>query len=110
MDPRRLKAPAADGALLAAPPLPETGPLLRANAGFLESWDHGFQGRRASCLRVRARNEVFSRARAYLGRLGISSHEAATAAQPLVVTGHQPELFHPGVWVKNFAAGGLAAA
>lgn len=27
---------------------------------------------------------------------------------PVIVTGHQPELFHPGVWVKNFAACGLA--
>lgn len=27
---------------------------------------------------------------------------------PLVITGHQPELFHPGVWLKNFAAGRLA--
>jgi hypothetical protein len=22
---------------------------------------------------------------------------------PIIVTGHQPELYHPGVWVKNFA-------
>ena len=27
-----------------------------------------------------------------------------------MVTGHQPELFHPGVWIKNFAAAGIAAA
>src|SRR5262249_55485525 len=27
---------------------------------------------------------------------------------PLFVAGHQPELFHPGVWVKNFALAGLA--
>jgi hypothetical protein len=26
----------------------------------------------------------------------------------LVVSGHQPELFHPGVWIKNFALAGLA--
>src|SRR5262249_3806976 len=26
----------------------------------------------------------------------------------LVVAGHQPELFHPGVWVKNFALAGMA--
>jgi hypothetical protein len=28
----------------------------------------------------------------------------------LLVAGHQPELFHPGVWVKNFALCGLARA
>src|SRR5439155_27178212 len=26
----------------------------------------------------------------------------------LFLAGHQPELFHPGVWVKNFALSGLA--
>ena len=29
-------------------------------------------------------------------------------SSPLVVTGHQPELFHPGVWIKNFAAAAIA--
>jgi hypothetical protein len=28
----------------------------------------------------------------------------------LLLAGHQPELFHPGVWVKNFALAGLARA
>jgi hypothetical protein len=27
---------------------------------------------------------------------------------PLIVSGHQPELFHPGVWIKCFAGVGLA--
>jgi hypothetical protein len=29
--------------------------------------------------------------------------------QPLVLSGHQPTLFHPGVWFKNFLLGELAA-
>lgn len=109
MDPRRLKAPAADGALLAAPPLPEAGSLLHKNGSFLETWEHDFQGRRASWLRPRARAEIFARARSYLARLGITAPDPSNSAQPLVVTGHQPELFHPGVWVKNFAVGRIAA-
>jgi hypothetical protein len=32
----------------------------------------------------------------------------ALADGPLLMAGHQPELFHPGVWVKNFALCGLA--
>lgn len=108
MHPRRLKAPAADGALLAAPPLPEAGTLLHRNATFLEAWDHDFQGRRASWLRPRAKTEVVSRARAYLARFGLSAPDLSECSGPLIVTGHQPELFHPGVWVKNFAVGGLA--
>ena len=27
---------------------------------------------------------------------------------PLLLAGHQPELFHPGVWIKNFALNRLA--
>src|SRR5690606_31457767 len=30
------------------------------------------------------------------------------ADAPLVVTGHQAELFHPGVWLKNFYAAKVA--
>jgi hypothetical protein len=29
---------------------------------------------------------------------------------PVIVTGHQPPPFHPGVWIKNFLAGSLARA
>ena len=29
-----------------------------------------------------------------------------TSPDRLIVAGHQPELFHPGVWVKNFALAG----
>ena len=29
--------------------------------------------------------------------------DGTVSTTPLIVTGHQPELFHPGVWVKNFA-------
>lgn len=34
--------------------------------------------------------------------------ESRSGDGPLVVTGHQPELFHPGVWFKNFALDALA--
>ena len=33
---------------------------------------------------------------------------AAAPLQPLIVSGHQPELFHPGVWAKNFVLHQLA--
>jgi len=32
----------------------------------------------------------------------------ADESRPLILTGHQPELAHPGVWLKNFAATQLA--
>src|SRR3569623_481843 len=58
-------------------------------------------------LRERARAENLALAGLYLREAG----EPAPAADPgagLLITGHQPELFHPGVWVKNFANHHLA--
>jgi hypothetical protein len=49
-----------------------------------------------------------------LSELRRSAREAAVDCKPapdlLLVAGHQPELFHPGVWVKNFALYGLGQA
>lgn len=35
-------------------------------------------------------------------------HEMKLDSRPLILTGHQPEWFHPGVWAKNFLAHGIA--
>lgn len=32
-----------------------------------------------------------------------------STAEPIIITGHQPEIFHPGVWLKNFSASQLAS-
>ena len=58
-----------------------------------------------------ARRQVLDR-RARLPRPTPAStfRRCPTSRPPLVVTGHQPELFHPGVWVKNFAAAAIAQA
>jgi hypothetical protein len=38
-----------------------------------------------------------------------SQHDdTGRGAAALIVTGHQPELFHPGVWVKNFITAAIA--
>jgi hypothetical protein len=37
-----------------------------------------------------------------------STLNARLSSGPFIVSGHQPELFHPGVWVKNFASFALA--
>jgi hypothetical protein len=106
----RLRAPSADGTLLAEPALAGVARTLASNAERLSRWDHDFQGLRADRLRTLARGQVIERARALLSRYGCAMPGAA-AGQPvehLVVTGHQPELFHPGVWVKNFATAAIA--
>jgi hypothetical protein len=110
LEPHRLRAPSVDGGVLAEPPLAEAGATLAEDAARLDAWDHDFQGRRAGRLRAMARQQVLDRARAYHERLGLDLPSPADPAGRLIVTGHQPELFHPGVWVKNFAVAGLARA
>src|SRR5204863_7977864 len=66
-------------------------------------------GRPFGEVRLQARREVRAAARAYLAGAGEPLPEPS-AADVLLMAGHQPELFHPGVWVKNFVLAGLARA
>jgi hypothetical protein len=108
MDAHRLRAPSSDGALLADPSLDQAGQTLLDNASRLNRWDHDFQGRRAGRLRAMARSQILSLAKKHHEAFGLDWPEIPAQPSRLVVTGHQPELFHPGVWVKNFAVAGLA--
>jgi hypothetical protein len=108
MNAHRLRAPSSDGGLLAVPPLDELDAPLAANAGRLGAWDHDFQGRRAGRLRAMARRQVFEASRLYHTLAGLDLPESPATDAPLITTGHQPELFHPGVWVKNFAVSAIA--
>ncbi len=89
---RRFRAPQRDRELLAEPPFAVVPELIERNRQLLATDRVRIDGLPLRDLRQLARREV----------LGVS-HD-----HPLIVTGHQPELFHPGVWVKNFAAFGLA--
>ncbi len=109
----RVRAPQTNGGLLVSPGLDGLTALLRTNRDFLSSWDYDVQGRSAISLRETARRELAALSRDYLGEFGLTApplDDEAIASAPLIATGHQPELFHPGVWVKNFAAWSLARA
>ncbi len=83
-------------------------PLLAANAERLDAWDHDFQGRGRSAPRAGPAPGA-RRSPGATTRRPASTCPSSPRPGPLVVTGHQPELFHPGVWVKNFAVAGIAA-
>jgi hypothetical protein len=99
------RAPAQDGAVVARPPLSEAGALLERNRALLRSGPD-LLGRPWPDLRRLAREEAVRAATDYMSRRGEPVPAADTAS--LLLAGHQPELFHPGVWVKNFALQGLA--
>ena len=105
------RAPTSDGAVVAEPPLSEAGAVLAANRRRLRAHAEGraLLGVSWSEARRQARDSAIEAALDYL-------HENPTAdggkpsAETVLVAGHQPELFHPGVWAKNFALCGLARA
>lgn len=108
---RRLRAPRADRQVLAIPPLETVGDLLRRPAASeieqqTRRCEYDVQGRSLCDLANLARSEMLAEARRYT-----SSYRAVTAtsdAARVFLAGHQPQMFHPGVWYKNFALAHLA--
>lgn len=104
---RRLRAPQEDGAHLIEPPVEAVGELLEANRVALSA-EYDFDGVSLSELRESARAEFLAEAHAYTNQYADVAGAANAVDTPLLLTGHQAELFHPGVWLKNFLVGDLA--
>ncbi len=102
-----LRAPREDGAVLAEPPLSAAGELIAANRRRLDSVGGTLLGRSWAELRQEARHDASVAAGQYLVEPGRYT-PPARGEHSFVVAGHQPELFHPGVWVKNFALAGMS--
>lgn len=107
-DRQRLRIPREDETLLAIPPLHSALGLIRENNDALQSAQANVQGRSFAQLRQSARHEVLATAAEYTSLIS-GDNIAVKTAKYIVVGGHQPSLFHPGVWAKNFAIGALAA-
>ena len=104
---RRLRAPQDDGSRLVEPPLTEIAPVLQSNRAALSA-DYDMQGRSLSDLRQDARCSLLAAAQAHVAQYAHVLHRSFDDDAPVFLTGHQPQLFHPGVWLKNFLAGHLA--
>lgn len=104
---RPLKVPRTDGAWLQHPSATEVLELVRGNKRAFSDLERDVQGCALSRLRAWTREEVFRSANGYTGGWAGKVGEFSASA-PWVVGGHQPALFHPGVWAKNFALGRLA--
>ena len=99
--------PRAHGSILCLPSWDETSELVGLNrAAFAES-QLDVQGMPLSRLRDWTRTTLLDEATRYTSSL-LDSNVSFDSIESLIVTGHQPELFHVGVWAKNFAAAGLA--
>jgi hypothetical protein len=86
-----LQTPPDDGDLLIAPDPPEWQTLIEQNRRLARSWD--------GCVLDASLGELRQ-----LVRRGL----AGDPRPALVMTGHQPDFVHPGVWAKHLAARRLA--
>jgi hypothetical protein len=111
---RPLRAPQADRQALVEPPLTSSGELLATNrARLARAANIEIAGLALSRLREMAQHDLLQAARQYTAsyrNLPGESHrlESTNATASLILAGHQPELFHPGVWFKNFALSNIA--
>lgn len=108
-----LRAPKEHGQILAVPGFDQVGALLERNQQLLSSSfadeikdrSPAF-GKPLPELRSLARREVLELSHRYHRDAGETV--APGGSDRWILAGHQPELFHPGVWFKNFALHQLA--
>jgi hypothetical protein len=106
---RPIHAPRADGSALVEPPLAEVPDLVAGNLARQGQYQYDVQGRSLTELAWQARCELVAQARRFTMAYRDVDCRAPGAARPVFLAGHQPQLFHPGVWLKNLALGRLAA-
>lgn len=103
----QFRVPRHDRSLLTVPPWSEVPRLVLRNASRLSELSQSIGGTALASLRAAARTEILHAAVDYTCELTGTTFPGPLTG-PLIVTGHQPELFHAGVWAKNFAAAGAA--
>ncbi len=102
------RAPREQGGLLCTPSAALTPGLIAVQHEQLQRESTLIWGEPVFRWRTSARRECLDRAVCYSATLDQGSCDRLSAEAPIVATGHQPELFHPGVWAKNFLASQLA--
>lgn len=93
---RRLRAPAEDQTALIEPPLAEIPVLVARNQELAKDWDR-LSGCDFSFLRKEGRWDWL-----------LMHGRENSLTMPFIATGHQPSLYHPGVWFKNFLLSRIA--
>ena len=108
LSPNRLRAPRENRGVVVDPPWSEVPRSLEENMAVRSGWEYDFQGISASRLIAEARPELLRRGNRLEECLRRARSNLSTPTGPILLAGHQPQMFHPGVWWKNFALGRLA--
>ena len=95
--------PAEESGAYFAPEFESWPEVLAGNVVGAAGHDVDIAGRRLSVLREEGRREALKLAREWSSRHGIPMGDRVEPGRTVVATGHQPDLYHPGVWLKAFA-------
>lgn len=98
---RRLRAPRVDRTALIEPSLDTVGAMVDANVRLAAERDYDVQGVSLEELSRQARDELLAEARRWTSAYRDISMLSGKSGR-IFLAGHQPQLFHPGVWLKNF--------
>src|SRR5256712_6482929 len=101
--------PQKSGEALCLPPARQFAALARRNAALLTDAPLTIAGVRLADVRRRARTEVLQAAKMYSLSLDLTASTFAPS-DLFLVTGHQPFLFHPGIWLKHLLIDRLAGS
>ncbi len=111
-DYRILRAPSGDGQTLVAPSWDALPEAVAHNRELLAEVQYDVQGRSLADLSAVARRSLLAKSLAYTSQYREVPERwqklTALTDVPFLLSGHQPEMFHPGVWYKNFVLGALA--
>ncbi|MDZ4819956.1 MAG: hypothetical protein SGJ20_13380 [Planctomycetota bacterium] len=111
---RKIAAPAKSGGKLISPAAELAGQLADANRQQLLACDYDLHGLTLQELALQSQRELLDEACHYTASYrDVSCEQRALSTAKklprLFLAGHQPELFHPGVWLKNFVLGRMAS-
>lgn len=100
--------PAGHGEVLTRPAFDQWASMVEANRILASGWVFDVAGVSVAGVRSLARREALGLAAEFSAKLGVSVKTPGDPEAPIVMTGHQPELYHPGVWIKDFLLQRLA--
>lgn len=106
---RALHAPRENRAAVVEPPFADVGDVLARNLALRGRYDYDFHGRSLADLARAARDHLLQEAWRWTSAYRDVAVPRNASPDLILLAGHQPQLFHPGVWLKNFALGTLAA-
>lgn len=106
---RPVHAPREDRSALVEPPFAEVPGLVAENLLRRAQYGCDVQGRSLADLARQARQELVTEAWRWTSAYRDVDRRSFDPNAPIFLAGHQPQLFHPGVWFKDFALGALAS-